>query len=228
MNEIMFPYRPDESNIFACVFSTGKEVANVSTGAFESWNDANWDTYDIPLAEDNGGGVYWGNFPSAIAPGRYYVVVYQGTGATAPSLGRGQIIWNGTVEVPDAKIALETTVTGSPTSDAIFQLTAGSGTNKAYFNMVLTVTDISGNDYCSRRVTAYVGSTKQVTLDEDASFNVVAGDVVRIWANAYSDVADAAQANAIADAVWDEQRSLHNQAGSTGQKLNSIQRGIYL
>ncbi len=101
MNEIRVKYKQNETNVYACIFNNLKQVCTVATGVFGTWNDSNIDDYDVPLAENGGGGMFWGTFPATIAAGDYVVVAYQGdkdASGDDVELGSSEIRWNGTSE----------------------------------------------------------------------------------------------------------------------------------
>ena len=101
-NEIKVQYQPDEANVYACVFNADKQVYDVVGNNWETWDDAQIDNYDIVLTENGGGGMFYGDFPAAIAAGRYSVTAFQGAKtATDKVLGSGNIVWNGSAEVFD-------------------------------------------------------------------------------------------------------------------------------
>lgn len=111
-NEIEIGFQPDETNVFACVKNSSKQVAITSTGVFETWNDSNVATYAIDAAEAGGGGTFYADFPTTITtPNKYKIYAYQGAkDGSANYLGSGIIIWDGTAEVTisaDIKAALE-------------------------------------------------------------------------------------------------------------------------
>jgi len=98
-NEIAVDFITNQTSVYACVFNTSKQVATVATGVFGTWNPANIDDYDVALAENGGGGMFWGDFPSTIAAGDYIVMVYQGSKADGDTeLGSADVRWNGTAE----------------------------------------------------------------------------------------------------------------------------------
>ncbi len=100
-NEIKAQYKQDEGNVYACVFNSSKQVCTVATGVFGTWNDSNIDDYDVALAENGGGGMFWGDFPTTIAAGNYTVVAYQGDKDASGDdieLGSSEIRWDGTGE----------------------------------------------------------------------------------------------------------------------------------
>ena len=98
-NEIKAKYTANAIDLYACVFNSLKQVYDVVGASWVTWDDANIDNYDIALAENGGGGLYFADFP-VIAAGNYTVVVYQGTKiATDEVVGSGGMTWDGTAEV---------------------------------------------------------------------------------------------------------------------------------
>ena len=71
------------------------------------------------------------------------------------------------------------------TSDSVFTINAGSGTNSAYVNMVCAIYDVSGDDWECRKITAYVGADKKITVDTAFTFTVAANDLIRIGILSY-------------------------------------------
>ena len=82
-----------------------------------------------------------------------------------------------------ANISVDTTL-AVRTSDSVFTINAGSGTN-AYGNGVCAVFDVSGHNWECRKITGYVGASKTVTVDTAFSFTVAANDLVRIFKGTY-------------------------------------------
>lgn len=126
------------------------------------------------------------------------------------------------------ELALETTVAdadvdGSAT-DRVFTLTEGSSNDGEYLYMVLALTDISGAVVASRRITAYIGLTKKVTVDGAFQFPVADGDRVRIWADTYSQTADAAAITDIVAGVWNASQATFLTEGTTGAKQSASDR----
>lgn len=74
-------------------------------GAFENYSAANYGSYaGISLTEQGNSAYYAGNFPSAIPAGTYNVVAKNQVGGSPaeadPTLGEGNIEWNGTAVAP--------------------------------------------------------------------------------------------------------------------------------
>jgi hypothetical protein len=153
--------------------------------------------------------------------------LYLGT-ATLLVPGDNVVIKEGSVIVGhgqfDIEIALETTIADDnpdgSSVDQTFTLAEGATYNDEYFNMVVSVTDVSSGVTSSQRAIAYVGSTKKITVDVPYEFALAIGDIVRIWADTYSQTADAAAVADIVDAVHDEDLiSAHDTPGSAGYHI---------
>jgi hypothetical protein len=98
-NEIKAKFTANAVDLYACVFNSLKQVYDVVGVSWVTWDDANIENYDIALAENGGGGLYFANFP-VIAAGVYTVVVYQGSQiATDDVIGSGVMNWDGTAEI---------------------------------------------------------------------------------------------------------------------------------
>jgi hypothetical protein len=98
-NEIKAKFTANAVDLYACVFNSLKQVYDVIGASWVTWDDANIDNYDIALAENGGGGLYFADFP-ALAAGVYTVIVYQGTQiATDEVVGSGVMNWDGTAEI---------------------------------------------------------------------------------------------------------------------------------
>ncbi len=117
-----------------------------------------------------------------------------------------------------AAVALRTTIAGNITPDTAFDITDGPAIADILKNAVIELYDISGGFSVSRRITAYT-SGRNVTLDTDAGFALVAGDVIRIYAGSYEGELGTVATGQIADAVWDEILADHQINGSTGRRL---------
>lgn len=81
-NEIFLAYGEAGKNLYALVFKANdpRQVWNVS--AFENYATANRDAYDVPLTETPASSrQYYANFPTAIAAGKYAVLIYLRAGA---------------------------------------------------------------------------------------------------------------------------------------------------
>ena len=88
-----------------------------------------------------------------------------------------------------------TVVVNNPGTDTIFDLTAVigtlSGNDDAYINMQITIYDVSGGVYETRKVTDYANANGRVTLDLALTFPVQDGvDTFILW-NRYSPTAAA-------------------------------------
>lgn len=116
---------------------------------------------------------------------------------------------------------LQSTTIAALTSQTVFTLTAGSADNDAYNGMLLVVTDQSTTTQKAvGTVLDYVGSTKQITLEDDPGvFTMAVGDTVDIIAVG---AAASVSVSAIADAVWDEATSGHTTAGTFGERVTRI------
>ena len=117
-----------------------------------------------------------------------------------------------------AAVALRTTIAGNITPDTAFDITDGPAIADILFNAVIEIYDISGGFSVSRRISAYTVG-RNVTLDTDAGFALVAGDAIRIWASSYEGEIGTVATDQIADAVWDEILDDHQINRSTGRRL---------
>ncbi len=103
MNEIYATYSSG-FNLDGYVFrKSDDKVLILATGVFETWNDANVLTYDIPLT-DIGDGDYSEDFPAIVtAEGVYRVKIKLRLGANAAvgdlGLFQGEIDWDGQKEI---------------------------------------------------------------------------------------------------------------------------------
>lgn len=120
----------------------------------------------------------------------------------------------------DPEILVATTI-ATLTSQTVFTLTAGSADDTAYKDALVVVVDASTpTQKCFQWVSAYAGSTKQVTLQADpAVFTMAAGD------NVYVLAPTALSKRAIAEAVWNAVRSSYNTSGTFGEGAASV-RGL--
>lgn len=76
--------------------------------------------------------------------------------------------------------ALRDTTIATVTSQTVFTITAGSGTNDVYNGCPVVLIDSNG-DESLRRITDYVGATKTVTIDSAPDFTIVATDQIKIF-----------------------------------------------
>jgi len=119
----------------------------------------------------------------------------------------------------DQSMLLETTVS-SVTDQTHFVLAAGPDHDISNWNQTIVFFDGSENDSPSVRVaTNWVASTKAVTIDSAPDFTVVATDAVKVFCTALG--ATAPTAAQVADAVFDEARADHDNAGSMGEAINN-------
>jgi len=155
------------------------------------------------------------------AAGHDYSVYVEGATIDAIT-GVGMLLGVFSIENRNNELALRTTIADDDPDgssiDQTFTLAAGSTNDDEYNNMVVSVKDISGGVIASRRVTDYDGSTKKITCDYPFEFPLAIGDVVKIYADTYSQTAGAAAVSEIADAVWDESEADHKTKGTMGFK----------
>jgi hypothetical protein len=134
----------------------------------------------------------------------------------------------------NSAIALKTTVKANDPQglgvDEYFSVLAGSANADEYNNMVVSVTDITGSVTASRRVVDYYnyGGDMVIRVDFPFEFNLAAGDIVRIWANAYSGELGSAAVDEIVQGLCEEPLDSHNDIGTLAGKIGSIDAGIYL
>lgn len=139
------------------------------------------------------------------------VVIYEG----ADVVGGGEF---------SVELALETTIAddnpdGSST-DQTFTLAAGSTNNDEYKNMAISVTDVSGAVVSTKRVTDYVGGAiKKITVDEAFEFPLAIGDRVRIWADTYSQTAEAATVSDIVTGLLSADARSYKTPGTFGYEI---------
>lgn len=88
--------------------STGS-VWQTTTSTFVTYVSANYANYTIGLGEQGTSGFYTGNFPSAITPGVFSLVVKQQIGGspaeTDPTVGNGDFQWDGALPLPLSNLA---------------------------------------------------------------------------------------------------------------------------
>lgn len=129
------------------------------------------------------------------------------------------------------ELALETTIADDnpdgSSVDQTFTLASGSSSNNAYKYMAISLTDISGSVVQTKRVTGYVGNSRKVTVDEAFVFPIAIGDRVRIWADTYSQTADAATITDIVDAVYGALDEDYLTQGTKGLKIHHSGHGRY-
>jgi hypothetical protein len=75
-NELQLSFQ-GSANLYAIIRRHSDAwVWNNTRLAFETWNSANLDDYDLPLL-DNGGDLYQADWPNSMSPGRYRVLFYR-------------------------------------------------------------------------------------------------------------------------------------------------------
>ena len=152
--------------------------------------------------------------------------LYTNTGAITIQTGDTVQVFIGSVLVgpgvefrPEtAAIALRTTIAGNITPDTAFDITDGPAIADILKNAVIEIYDNSGGFSVTRRISVYTAG-RNVTLDTDAGFALIAGDAIRIWASSYEGELGTVATDQIADAVWDEILADHQINGSTGRRL---------
>ena len=141
------------------------------------------------------------------------------TGDTVQVFKGTDLVGPGTEFRPEtAAVALRTTIAGNINADISFDITDGPAIADILFNAVIELYDNSGGFSVTRRISAYTAG-RNVTLDTDAGFALVAGDAIRIWASSYEGELGTVATDQIADAVWDEILADHQINGSTGRRL---------
>jgi len=119
----------------------------------------------------------------------------------------------------DLNVLVDTTI-ATVTSQTVFTLTAGSDIDGAYTDQSIVLYDASNGNFPSvRKVTAYTGATKTVTIDSAANFTIIASDGVRTFVTAPGSTAPTAAQ--VADAVWDEDTASHVATGSFGEQCGT-------
>ncbi len=88
--------------------STSGFIWSVTSGYFENPISGNAADYGVSLTEEHVTGVYKGNFPPTIPAGVYNVLAKQQIGGseaqTDPTIGAGDIQWNGSIVLPLSNI----------------------------------------------------------------------------------------------------------------------------
>lgn len=163
----------------------------------------------------------WGTNPDATS---VFVIVPFGSipGATAPTAAEvADAVWDeatsghtssGSYGQGAGGVVINTGTAQAGTTSSITLAAGASSTDDRYnFNQVIVLSG-TGNGQ-SRQITDYVGSTRVATI---APAFAIAPDNTSVYMVTPFGV-DAATVAAIADAIWDEQRSGHIQSGSFGE-----------
>lgn len=132
-NEINISYEAG-STLYARVFSLASQTWNTTSVSFEAWNPTNVTDYSISLS-DSGGAKYYGNFPSDIAEGTYFIIAYLQDGGSAtvsdsPVSSIGIIEWDGSAEIPqeigDLRSTLDKFLTMIETDGPVWRYTSNA------------------------------------------------------------------------------------------------------
>lgn len=157
--------------LYAIVFnSVGQAWDTTGTPAFETYVPGSQGDYDIAVAELGGAGnsgIYAGDFPSAILPGLYRVVVYEQAGGSpaatdAPVWGM-EINWDGAAAVPlrpMPEIFGSISDAGADADD--FDGNSGLSSSDDFYNgcaLVFTTGALAG---ITRKISDYVGSSRNL------------------------------------------------------------------
>jgi hypothetical protein len=211
--------------------------------SFESYNSANWSSYDIALTEDASSGYYKVAFPAAPA-NKYTIVIYAQAGGS-PALGdsivgTGSIKWDGTSEETELSSVLADAVwdeatsghttsgsygqvlqiirTGTATAGAAGSITldaSASATNDFYNNQIIQLIGGTGSGQ-SKIISDYDGSSKVATVNDNWATQPSTDSVFVIRAFGSVPGATAPTSSQVADAVWDELRADHTTSTTFG------------
>lgn len=126
---IEIPASQSGQTLYAVIHDASGQLWNGS--AFETFNGSNWSNYVTALTEQTSSGYYKASFPSGVASGKYTIVYYAQQGGSPalgdPTIGSGQIYWNGTIEEQTVgSVVAATAVTLSASQPS---LTIGTVTN---------------------------------------------------------------------------------------------------
>lgn len=212
-------------NLYTAIWNLSQQVWQVAGQVFEAWGAGSRDAddYDITLT-DNGGGHYSGTFDTNITAGEYDILIYQRIGAspadTDPPILSYRRKWGGSRLWADLNCKLETTISAVQTADTVFDLTDGSPTDDIYKNHAISIEDVSGNilEDESARCTAYGGTNKRMTIDENAAFALAVGDIVRVYRQTYAPTAAAGGGASVAEILAGDAMG-YNTPGTVGYEI---------
>ena len=106
-----FRARYTSGNTLYAVLIKGSNGQVYNGSSFENPTAANWTTYAVTMTEQSTTGLYYGNFPSSQAAGRYDVLVVLRAGGSAATtdalVAQAAIDWTGTAELSLAAISLK-------------------------------------------------------------------------------------------------------------------------
>lgn len=107
-NKIITPHDTSGEDAYALIFD-GDQIWDDVNDVFEAWDDADIDDYDVVLAELGTSKIYSGDFPAAIPPGIYTIIVRTGSPAAAgdnPIAGLSYVYWSGSQLAVDSGVML--------------------------------------------------------------------------------------------------------------------------
>ena len=158
--------------IYARVYNTSGQLWNGS--AFETWNGANVDDYDIALT-DRSSGIYQADFPAA-ASGIYYVAYFSQSGASPAtddylvSANDRQFVWDGSAEVSLASMLLKLPskayLTGTDNADGSVELDDATGALSATAVSLITSAVLSVLNIYDDRAEVTLGGVYPVVQTE--------------------------------------------------------------
>jgi len=120
-------------SLYAFIRDKAGQIWNGSS--FVAYNVLNWATYVVALTEQTSSGFYLVNFPSAIAAGKYFLMIHISQGIPAAGdeiFDRGYIDWNGTEEDQGVTVILK-----AMGLDGLISAAAGSLTVGSFLDLVL-------------------------------------------------------------------------------------------
>lgn len=180
---------PTGWTVYAHVMDEDDELWNGS--AFEAYDSASWEEYDVALTEQGTSGIYVADFPSDIAAGTYEVFTYKQDGASPAEtdvvIGSYAITWTGSAA--SSTPAAGSTMTGSEMYDYI--LNAFKRTDKeteVYEAVTDTIREIRrlvniSSDEKTTTTTDTIGTLGEYQIDIESDFNGFVSDVILIDGN---------------------------------------------
>jgi hypothetical protein len=120
-------------SLYAFIRDKAGQIWNGST--FVAYNVLNWAAYAVTLTEQASSGFYSASFPSAIAAGKYSIIVHASQGSPAAGdqvFDQGYIYWDGTEEDQGIKVILK-----AMGLDGLISAAAGSLTVGSFLDLIL-------------------------------------------------------------------------------------------